>query len=193
MKQFSATCGCSYHKTETMKAFITLLIPASFLILACSYANDTNSSTEHSTHAHIYHGGDDEPVEQLVLTEEEWKAKLTKEQFYVLREKGTERSFTGEYWDNKEDGIYTCAGCALPLFDSNTKFKSGTGWPSYYTFIDNHVLEEEDRAYGMVRVEVVCARCNGHLGHVFPDGPEPTGLRYCINSVSLGFQARETE
>ncbi len=129
-------------------------------------------------------------IETITKTPTEWKAELTDEEFRVLREKGTERAFTGKYWDNKKKGTYTCAGCQLPLFDSDTKFKSGTGWPSFYQPIKaNYVKEYVDNTYGMKRTEVTCGRCDGHLGHVFDDGPRPTGLRYCINSVSLGFVA----
>ena len=129
---------------------------------------------------------------EVVKTEEEWKQQLTPEQFDILRNKGTEYAFTGEYWDNKETGTYYCAGCHNPLFDSETKFKSGTGWPSFYTFIgDTNVVEELDTSYGWNRTEVLCGRCGGHLGHVFEDGPAPTGLRYCINSASLSFEENE--
>lgn len=130
--------------------------------------------------------------EKIQKSEDEWKKVLTDMEYYVLREKGTERAFTGELLDNKEVGIYTCAACQLPLFESSTKFKSGTGWPSFYQPINKiNVAEEDDTSYGMVRTEVLCARCGGHLGHVFPDGPQPTGLRYCINSVSLDFKRQE--
>jgi peptide-methionine (R)-S-oxide reductase len=128
------------------------------------------------------------PIQKITKSEEEWKKELSPEAFYVLREKGTERAFTGKYWDNKKEGTYTCAGCQLPLFASETKLKSGTGWPSFYDMIQKgHVVKEVDRSFGMVREEVLCGRCGGHLGHVFNDGPKPTGLRYCINSVSLDF------
>lgn len=121
-------------------------------------------------------------------TDAYWKAELTPLEYRVLREDGTERSFTGDLWDNKKAGIYTCRGCGLPLFSSDTKFKSGTGWPSFYEPIHkNYIQEDSDIRYGMKRTEVSCARCGGHQGHVFPDGPKPTGLRYCINSVCLDF------
>ncbi|MBV6646164.1 MAG: peptide-methionine (R)-S-oxide reductase MsrB [Cyclobacteriaceae bacterium] len=132
--------------------------------------------------------------EELTLSEKEWKAKLTAFEYYVLREKGTERAFSGEYWNNKKEGVYHCAACQLELFSSGTKFKSGTGWPSFYEpLVPANVKEEKDYSFGMTRIEVLCGRCDGHLGHVFPDGPKPTGLRYCINSVSLDFQPKKEE
>jgi len=121
--------------------------------------------------------------------ESEWKETLTPEQYHILREKGTERAFTGKYWNLKEDGTYLCAGCGAELFTSDTKFESGCGWPSFFDALDKgKIVETEDRSHGMHRIEVTCANCGGHLGHVFPDGPRPTGLRYCINSASLDFK-----
>lgn len=121
-------------------------------------------------------------------TSEDWKQALTDEEYYILREKGTERPFTGDLLDNKKKGTYVCAACSTPLYDSKTKFKSGTGWPSFYDAIDGNVGEVPDNSYGMTRVEIVCNTCKGHLGHVFTDGPKPTGLRHCVNSLSLDFE-----
>lgn len=119
-------------------------------------------------------------------TEAEWRVRLSPEQFRILREGGTERAFTGEYWDAKSKGMYKCAGCGEELFSSDTKYDSGSGWPSFYQALDPDKIEEvEDRSFGMVRTEIRCANCGGHLGHLFEDGPNPTGLRYCVNSVSL--------
>ena len=134
-------------------------------------------------------------VEVIDESDDYWREKLTPAQFDVLRQDGTERAFTSDLLNNKEAGIYSCAACGLPLFSSSTKFKSGTGWPSFYQPIDPaYIREDVDNRYGMRRVEVSCARCNGHQGHVFPDGPEPTGLRYCINGVALNFVPQaETE
>lgn len=122
-------------------------------------------------------------------SEDNWDKKLTKEQYQVLREKGTESPFTGRLWNKHDDGVYKCAGCGAPLFSSDTKFESGTGWPSFYDVMNNENIElKEDRSMGMIRTEVLCKKCGGHLGHMFMDGPKPTGCRYCINSVSLDFQ-----
>jgi peptide methionine sulfoxide reductase msrA/msrB len=134
------------------------------------------------------------PVEspKLVLSDAEWKKRLTPEQFEVLRSSGTERPFCGTLLDNKMKGVYTCAGCGLPLFSSDAKFHSGTGWPSFFQPIaEGNVIEKDDSSYGMKRTEINCARCDGHLGHVFDDGPRPTGLRFCLNSASLNFTPSE--
>jgi peptide-methionine (R)-S-oxide reductase len=125
-------------------------------------------------------------------SEEEWKKILTKEQYEVMRNEATERPFTGHLLYNKKKGIYKCSACALPLFHSKTKFNSGTGWPSFFDRVSpSHVTTKEDHSLGMKRTEVHCGRCGGHLGHVFDDGPQPTGLRYCINSVSLDFEEQK--
>ncbi|RYD47570.1 MAG: peptide-methionine (R)-S-oxide reductase [Sphingomonadales bacterium] len=131
-------------------------------------------------------------MEHLNLSESEWRKRLTPEQYHVLREAGTERAFAGRFTDNKADGVYLCAGCKLELFDSLDKFDSGSGWPSFTQPIEpSHIVEHTDTSHGMRRVETRCAKCDGHQGHVFPDGPPPTGLRYCINSVSLDFRSRD--
>ncbi len=128
-------------------------------------------------------------TDTVTKTDEEWRRELTPEQYRVLRQEGTERAFTGAYHDSHEEGMYVCAGCGNRVFSSDAKFDSGTGWPSFYAPVaEGNVREQRDTSHGMTRTEVECNRCGGHLGHVFPDGPQPTGLRYCINSAALRFE-----
>ena len=132
--------------------------------------------------------------DKVVKTEAEWKQLLSPEQYQVLRQKGTERAFTGKYWNTKDNGTYKCAGCGETLFVSDTKYDSGCGWPSFYApNSTNTIAEATDRTLGTVRTEVMCAKCGGHLGHVFDDGPKPTGLRYCINSASIKFEPKKDQ
>jgi peptide-methionine (R)-S-oxide reductase len=128
-------------------------------------------------------------IEKIAKTDEEWQKQLSPEQFQVARKAGTEPAFTGEYWNTKDKGTYTCVCCGQPLFSSETKFNSGTGWPSFSEPLKKDaVLEHSDRSHGMARIEVLCSRCDAHLGHVFEDGPQPTGMRYCMNSASLNLK-----
>lgn len=161
-----------------MKTILLLLITSTVMVFQSCAQNNSSS------HSHT-----DNAVYEFQKTDAYWKESLTPEVYNVLREKGTEPAFSGVLNDNKQKGTYYCAGCTNPLFSSKTKFDSGTGWPSFYTEVgDTNVVEIPDDSYGWSRTEVVCGKCGGHLGHVFDDGPQPTGLRYCINSASLTFE-----
>jgi peptide-methionine (R)-S-oxide reductase len=128
---------------------------------------------------------------QLPQTDQEWRERLSAEEYHILRERGTEPRFSGEHLNRKDDGTYVCAGCGTPLFDSETKYDSGCGWPSFYAAEESNVVKEEDTRHGMRRIEIKCSTCDGHLGHVFDDGPAPTGKRFCINSVAIDFEPDE--
>lgn len=169
--------------------YMKYLLPLLFIgMIACKTNSQSKEGVKVPARTEMILDLDDLDLNKIEKSKSEWKSQLTEQEYYVLREKGTERAFTGDLLEIKDDGVYVCAACQLPLFSSDTKYKSGTGWPSYYRPIKNeYILEDTDYILGYPRTEVMCARCEGHLGHVFKDGPEPTGLRYCINSVSLDF------
>ncbi len=177
-----------------MKLFAPVALVAALALLACASngapvgegAAKATAGDRAAPHAHI-----PAPGEKVMLSEDEWKKKLSANQYRILREGGTEFAGTGKLLRNKKDGTYRCGGCGAPLFQSETKYESGSGWPSFYEALEGRITEKLDTSHGMVRTELLCASCGGHLGHKFPDGPRPTGQRYCINSASLDFESED--
>lgn len=176
-----------------MRNFLIMLGTTLFLTTACQaqHMEPTKDTTPHTATQHVQQQGSP-AVYPVTKSDAEWRALLSPMEFHILREKGTERAFTGKYYGFDEAGSYHCAGCGAELFSSDSKFDCGSGWPSFWTPANEAAVHSErDERYGMVRDEVLCARCGGHLGHVFDDGPRPTGLRYCINSVALEFKPKQ--
>jgi peptide-methionine (R)-S-oxide reductase len=180
------------RKTTTMKTSSIAILSAAFVLAsavtlgaASAHRADSAGKAQKGSTMPANTASD---TDHVVKTDAEWQKILTPEQYAVLRKAGTERAFTGKYWDNHKAGVYNCAACGNPLFSSETKFESGTGWPSFYAPLNERsVVTKVDKSFFSIRTEVLCRRCEGHLGHVFDDGPKPSGLRYCMNSVSLSF------
>jgi peptide-methionine (R)-S-oxide reductase len=184
-KEYNLVEKYSFIKKDSIMHYFIYLI--SFLgVLSCGQQSETTLPGAINITSSTIKGDSTK-----ITTNEYWKDSLTSEEFRILRGHGTERAFTGEYWDFKGDGTFVCKACTLPLFESDTKYKSGTGWPSFFKQIGYNVETQSDNTSGMSRNEIHCTRCKGHLGHVFDDGPQPTGLRYCVNSASIKLKAEE--
>ena len=164
-------------KSPTYNSFFFLVM--FMYVISCQYSQNKNEISSNKKQ---------NISNKMKKTEAEWKRSLTDQEYRILREKGTERAFTGKYDGHFEEGVYNCAGCGTQLFESETKYRSGCGWPAFYDAIPGAIEEHDDNTLGMRRIEITCSKCDGHLGHVFNDGPKPTGLRYCVNSVSMDFQ-----